>query len=162
VQPELQSGTKPAVPRITTTETVVQPSYACAGSARRSTSSRAGVSNFVTRKGGLTCWSLTGVAAAVWACDEWHPPCHSSRYEGPCMGHSPTSLSVDRRSVGRIASVACTGFMILAVDAQVADALGLGPRLARLPITESGAELRWSSSAELGTPTDYFWEGRLS
>src|SRR5687768_17466961 len=37
-----------------------------------------------------------------------------------------------------IVSVSCTGFMIPAVDAYVAEALGMGPRLARLPITESG------------------------
>ena len=37
-----------------------------------------------------------------------------------------------------VASVSCTGFMIPAVDAHVANALCLGPRLARLPITESG------------------------
>src|SRR5207245_9060286 len=37
-----------------------------------------------------------------------------------------------------IVSVSCTGLMIPAVDAYVADALGMGPRLARLPITESG------------------------
>ena len=41
-------------------------------------------------------------------------------------------------SIGLIVSVSCTGLMIPAVDAYVADALGLGPRLARLPITESG------------------------
>src|SRR5688572_17793442 len=40
--------------------------------------------------------------------------------------------------IGLIVSVSCTGFMIPAVDAYVADALGMGPRLARLPITESG------------------------
>ena len=40
--------------------------------------------------------------------------------------------------VGILVSVSCTGFMIPAVDAYVADRLGLGPRLARLPITESG------------------------
>jgi alkylresorcinol/alkylpyrone synthase len=40
--------------------------------------------------------------------------------------------------VGLIVSVSCTGFQIPAVDAWVADALGMGPRLARLPITESG------------------------
>jgi len=40
--------------------------------------------------------------------------------------------------VGFLVSVSCTGFMIPALDAHVADALGLGPRLARLPITESG------------------------
>lgn len=37
-----------------------------------------------------------------------------------------------------VVSVSCTGFMIPALDAHVADALGLGPRLVRLPITESG------------------------
>src|SRR5688572_18265080 len=40
--------------------------------------------------------------------------------------------------VGLVVSVSCTGFMIPAVEAFVADALGLGPRLVRLPITESG------------------------
>ena len=40
--------------------------------------------------------------------------------------------------VDLVVSVSCTGFMIPALDAYVADALGLGPRLARLPITESG------------------------
>jgi alkylresorcinol/alkylpyrone synthase len=40
--------------------------------------------------------------------------------------------------VGLVISVSCTGFMIPAVDAYVADALGMGPRLVRLPITESG------------------------
>lgn len=42
------------------------------------------------------------------------------------------------RDVGLVVSVSCTGFMIPAVDAYVADALGMGPRLVRLPITESG------------------------
>ncbi len=37
-----------------------------------------------------------------------------------------------------IVSVSCTGFMIPALDARIADALGMGPRLGRLPITESG------------------------
>jgi alkylresorcinol/alkylpyrone synthase len=40
--------------------------------------------------------------------------------------------------IDMVVSVSCTGFMIPAVDAHVANALGLGPRLARLPITESG------------------------
>jgi alkylresorcinol/alkylpyrone synthase len=40
--------------------------------------------------------------------------------------------------IGLVVSISCTGFMIPAVDAYVSDALGLGPRLARLPITESG------------------------
>jgi alkylresorcinol/alkylpyrone synthase len=42
------------------------------------------------------------------------------------------------QEIGLAVSVSCTGFMIPAVDAYVADALGLGPRLVRLPITESG------------------------
>jgi alkylresorcinol/alkylpyrone synthase len=37
-----------------------------------------------------------------------------------------------------VVSVSCTGFMIPALDAHVANVLGLGPRLVRLPITESG------------------------
>lgn len=40
--------------------------------------------------------------------------------------------------VGAVVSVSCTGFMIPALDAYVADALRMGPRLVRLPITESG------------------------
>jgi alkylresorcinol/alkylpyrone synthase len=40
--------------------------------------------------------------------------------------------------IDAIVSVSCTGYMIPAVDAHVADALGMGRRLVRLPITESG------------------------
>jgi len=40
--------------------------------------------------------------------------------------------------VSLVVSVSCTGFMIPAVDAYVANALSLGPRLSRLPITEAG------------------------
>jgi alkylresorcinol/alkylpyrone synthase len=40
--------------------------------------------------------------------------------------------------IGLVVSVSCTGFMIPAVDAYVANALSLGPRLSRLPITEAG------------------------
>ena len=40
--------------------------------------------------------------------------------------------------VGLIVSVSCTGFMIPAVDAYVADELKMGPRLVRMPITEAG------------------------
>jgi alkylresorcinol/alkylpyrone synthase len=40
--------------------------------------------------------------------------------------------------VGFVVSVSCTGFMIPAVDAYVANVLGLGPHLSRLPITEAG------------------------
>jgi alkylresorcinol/alkylpyrone synthase len=48
------------------------------------------------------------------------------------------SAGVPAADVRAIVSVSCTGFMIPAVDAFVADALSLGPRLVRLPITESG------------------------
>lgn len=41
-------------------------------------------------------------------------------------------------SVDILVSSSCTGFMIPAVDAHIASALGLGPRLVRLPITEAG------------------------
>jgi alkylresorcinol/alkylpyrone synthase len=40
--------------------------------------------------------------------------------------------------IDAVVSVSCTGYMIPAVDAHVADALRMGPRLVRLPITESG------------------------
>ena len=49
-----------------------------------------------------------------------------------------SQADIPASSIGLIVSVSCTGFMIPAVDAHVADAIGLGPRLARLPITESG------------------------
>lgn len=48
------------------------------------------------------------------------------------------AAEIDPGAVDVIVSVSCTGFMIPAVDAYVADALGMGPRLVRLPITESG------------------------
>ena len=49
-------------------------------------------------------------------------------------------------------SVSCTGFMIPALDAYVADALCLGPRLVRLPITESGCA---GGVVGLARATDY-------
>ena len=42
------------------------------------------------------------------------------------------------REIDFVVSVSCTGFMIPAVDAYVADTLGMGPRLGRLPITQAG------------------------
>jgi predicted naringenin-chalcone synthase len=48
------------------------------------------------------------------------------------------AAEIPPQDIGIVVSVSCTGFMIPAVDAFVANALGLGPRLARLPITESG------------------------
>lgn len=54
--------------------------------------------------------------------------------------------------IGLLLSVSCTGFMIPAVDAFVADALGMGPRLVRLPITESGCA---GGVVGLARATDY-------
>lgn len=51
-----------------------------------------------------------------------------------------------------IVSVSCTGFMIPAMDAFVADTLGMGPRLVRLPITESGCA---GGVVGLARATDY-------
>ena len=48
------------------------------------------------------------------------------------------SAGLTPQDIRLVVSVSCTGFMIPAVDAYVADALELGPRLVRLPITESG------------------------
>jgi alkylresorcinol/alkylpyrone synthase len=48
------------------------------------------------------------------------------------------AAGADAREVDLVVSISCTGFMIPALEAFVADALGMGPRLARLPITESG------------------------
>ena len=42
------------------------------------------------------------------------------------------------QNVDLIVSSSCTGFMIPAVDAFIANELSLGPKVARLPITESG------------------------
>ncbi len=49
-----------------------------------------------------------------------------------------TLASARLSNVDILVSSSCTGFMIPAVDAHIANALGLGPRLVRLPITESG------------------------
>jgi alkylresorcinol/alkylpyrone synthase len=48
------------------------------------------------------------------------------------------SAELEPSDISLAVSVSCTGFMIPAVDAYVADALRMGPRLARLPITEAG------------------------
>ncbi len=53
-------------------------------------------------------------------------------------GRALTAAGLSAHEIGILVSISCTGFMIPAVDAYVADSLGLGPRLARLPITESG------------------------
>jgi alkylresorcinol/alkylpyrone synthase len=56
------------------------------------------------------------------------------------------------RDIDLVVSVSCTGFMIPAVDAFVADALDLGPRLSRLPITEAGCA---GGVVALARATDY-------
>jgi alkylresorcinol/alkylpyrone synthase len=65
-----------------------------------------------------------------------------------CQHASAAAVDVSRRAIEAagltaggidlVVSVSCTGFMIPSIDAQVADVLRLGPRLVRLPITESG------------------------
>lgn len=62
------------------------------------------------------------------------------------------SAELDRSDIDLVVSVSCTGFMIPALDAFVADALCLGPRLVRLPITESGCA---GGVVALARATDY-------
>jgi alkylresorcinol/alkylpyrone synthase len=65
--------------------------------------------------------------------------CEHARAHGRRSG--PPALESARLSpteIDAVVSVSCTGYMIPAVDAHVADVLGMGPRLVRLPITESG------------------------
>jgi len=76
------------------------------------------------------------------------PPDFETRNERYARAAADAACEVTRRcldvagvapsEIGLLVSVSCTGFMIPAVDAHVANALGLGPALARLPITESG------------------------
>lgn len=61
------------------------------------------------------------------------------RHAGVALARSALDAAGLRAAdVSLVVSVSCTGFMIPALDAYVADSLGMGPRLARLPITESG------------------------
>jgi alkylresorcinol/alkylpyrone synthase len=53
-------------------------------------------------------------------------------------GRAVERSGLSTREIEMLVSVSCTGFMIPAVDAHIANELGLGPRLVRLPITESG------------------------
>src|SRR5437899_422200 len=62
----------------------------------------------------------------------------ASREGAALVRRALATAEIAPAEVGLIVSVSCTGFQIPAVDACVADALGMGPRLARLPITESG------------------------
>jgi alkylresorcinol/alkylpyrone synthase len=71
-----------------------------------------------------------------------------ARNDRYCAAARQAGLALARRALERggiepagldaVVSVSCTGFQIPALEAHVADALGLGPRLMRLPITESG------------------------
>ncbi len=70
-------------------------------------------------------------------------PRTTSTSKGRQAGLEVTTLGLERASldpadVDFFVSVSCTGFAIPSLDAYVADALGMGPALARLPITESG------------------------
>jgi alkylresorcinol/alkylpyrone synthase len=73
--------------------------------------------------------------------------------EGTALaGRALDAAGLAPRDVGLVVSVSCTGFMIPALDACVADALGMGPRLVRLPITESGCA---GGVVGLARATDY-------
>lgn len=54
------------------------------------------------------------------------------------VSRSLRGLGLHPAAVDVMVSTSCTGFMIPAVEALVADELGMGPRLVRLPITEAG------------------------
>ena len=99
----------------------------------------------------LSVYESAGVrrrASVVPIEDVFHPRDFESQNDRYCAIAREAAIDLARRAlataeipaadVGLVVSVSCTGFMIPAVDAYVADALGLGPRLARLPITESG------------------------
>jgi len=62
------------------------------------------------------------------------------------------SAGLTAKDINLIVSVSCTGFMIPALEAYVADALSMGPRLVRLPITESGCA---GGVVGLARATDY-------
>jgi alkylresorcinol/alkylpyrone synthase len=65
--------------------------------------------------------------------------CEIARAVGVDMARRAlSSARLAARGIDLVVSVSCTGFMIPALEAYVADCLGMGPRLARLPITESG------------------------
>jgi alkylresorcinol/alkylpyrone synthase len=99
----------------------------------------------------LPVYEASGVAqrASVVPIEEvFFPGDFESQNDRYCSIAREAGIDVARRAlsaaglspgdVGLVVSVSCTGFMIPSVDAYVADALGLGPSLVRLPITESG------------------------
>ena len=99
----------------------------------------------------LSVYASAGVktrASVVPIEDVFHPKdfeTQNQRYrEAACRagaevaGRALEASGLSPSEIDLVVSVSCTGFMIPAVDAHVANALSLGPRLARLPITESG------------------------
>jgi alkylresorcinol/alkylpyrone synthase len=78
----------------------------------------------------------------------FHPGDFETQNDRYCAHAREAALDLSRRALASaglaageielIVSVSCTGFMIPALDAHVADELAMGPRLVRLPITESG------------------------
>jgi alkylresorcinol/alkylpyrone synthase len=63
---------------------------------------------------------------------------HSQRMGIDLARRALDAASLGPKDIDAIVSVSCTGYQIPAVEAHVADALKMGPRLVRLPITESG------------------------
>jgi predicted naringenin-chalcone synthase len=59
---------------------------------------------------------------------------------------------VDPQAVDFIITTSCTGFMIPSLDAHLANALGLSPRIKRLPVTELGCA---AGAAALARAYDY-------
>lgn len=99
----------------------------------------------------LKVYARSGVAARASVVpieDVFFPKDFETQNDRYCEIGRAAAVDVSRRAlaaaglapaeIGAVVSVSCTGFMIPALDAYVADALGLGPRLMRLPLTESG------------------------
>lgn len=99
----------------------------------------------------LSVYASAGVdwrASVVPIEEVFHPRDFEAQNELYARHARAAAIDLARRALARaelppsavdlVVSVSCTGFMIPAVDAYVADALSLGPRLVRLPITESG------------------------
>jgi alkylresorcinol/alkylpyrone synthase len=99
----------------------------------------------------LSVYASAGIEtrASVLPIEEvFHPADFETQNDRYCAHARGAAVDLARRAlasaglapaeIGLVVSVSCTGFMIPAIEAYVADALGMGPRLARLPITESG------------------------
>jgi alkylresorcinol/alkylpyrone synthase len=99
----------------------------------------------------LSVYAAAGVRAraSVAPIDEVFAPgdfeTQNNRYrEAACRGAAHVArcaleaAGLAASEIGFLVSVSCTGFMIPPLDAFVANELGLGPRLARLPINAAG------------------------